>query len=61
MLVLSRHVNETIMIGDDIAIVVLSVRGDKVRIGIEAPTDVRVHRREVWESIKRDGEKKDSE
>lgn len=60
MLVLSRHVNETIMIGDDIEIRLIDVRGDKARIGIEAPTDVPVHRREVWEAIKRDGQEKDS-
>lgn len=47
MLVLSRHVDEQIVIGDDVVITVCEIRGDKVRIGIEAPLDVSVHRREV--------------
>lgn len=56
MLVLSRHRNEDIMIGDDIVITVLEIRGDKVRLGVEAPKDVVVHRREVYEAIKRENE-----
>ncbi len=52
MLVLSRKRNEVLMIGDDIEIVVVDIQGDKVRIGIEAPRDVSVHRREVWLEIK---------
>ena len=52
MLVLSRHHNETIMIGDDVAITVVEIRGDKVRLGIEAPKSIDVHRREVWAKIK---------
>jgi len=51
MLVLSRHVNEAIVIGDDIHIVVVSIREDKVRLGIEAPKHVPVHRREVYDAI----------
>ncbi len=51
MLVLTRKTNQSIMIGDDIEISVLSVAGDKVRIGITAPRDVAVHRAEVYESL----------
>ena len=53
MLVLSRKKNETIVIGDDITIVVVEIRGDKVRLGIEAPKEVPVHRQEVYDAIKR--------
>lgn len=53
MLVLSRKKNESIVINDDISIVVVEIRGDKVRLGIEAPKEVPVHRREVYEAIKR--------
>lgn len=53
MLVLSRKKNESIVINDQITIVVVEIRGDKVRLGIEAPKDVPVHRREVYEAIKR--------
>ena len=52
MLVLSRQRDETIMIGDDIEITVVDIRGDKVRLGISAPTKVAVHRKEVYEAIK---------
>lgn len=51
MLVLTRKCEERIRIGDDIVIVVVDIRGDKVRLGIEAPREVPVHRREVWELI----------
>jgi carbon storage regulator len=51
MLVLSRKKDESIVINDDITIVVVEIRGDKVRLGIEAPKEVPVHRREVFESI----------
>ena len=56
MLVLSRKKNESIVINDDIEIVVVEIRGDKVRLGIEAPKDVSVHRREVYDAIKRNEE-----
>ncbi len=56
MLVLSRQRDETIMIGDDIEITVVDIRGEKVRLGINAPPDVPVHRKEVYESIKREKE-----
>lgn len=55
MLVLSRKKNESIVIGDGITIVVVEIREDKVRLGIEAPKEVPVHRREVFDSINRDG------
>lgn len=56
MLVLSRQRDETIMIGDDIEITVVDIRGDKVRLGINAPTSIAVHRKEVYEAIKRENE-----
>ncbi len=54
MLVLSRQRDETIRIGDDIEITVVDIRGDKVRLGITAPSVVPVHRKEVYEAIKRE-------
>ncbi len=56
MLVLSRKKNESIIINNDITIVVVEIRGDKVRLGIEAPKDVPVHRREVYDAIKKHNE-----
>lgn len=56
MLVLSRQRDETIMIGDDIELTVVDIRGDKVRIGIKAPTHVAVHRKEIYDAIKRENE-----
>ncbi|MBQ2620460.1 MAG: carbon storage regulator CsrA [Thermoguttaceae bacterium] len=53
MLVLSRKKNESIVINDNIIIVVVDVRGDKVRIGVNAPSDVTVHRKEVYDAIRR--------
>ena len=52
MLVLSRHKGEEIKIGDDITILVVSIPGDKVRLGIQAPPNVAVHRAEIYEAIK---------
>ncbi len=54
MLVLSRQKDETIMIGDDVEITVVDIRGDKVRLGIKAPPHIPVHRKEVYEAIKRE-------
>jgi carbon storage regulator len=51
MLVLSRKKNESIVINNDIVITIVEIRGDKVRLGIEAPKDVPVHRMEVYEAI----------
>ena len=53
MLVLSRKKNESIVINNDITIVVVEIRGDKVRLGVEAPKEIPVHRREVYEAIQR--------
>lgn len=53
MLVLSRKTNESIVINNEITIVVVEIRGDKVRLGVEAPKEVPVHRREVYDAIKR--------
>lgn len=54
MLVLSRQRDETIMIGDDVEVTVVDIRGDKVRLGITAPKEITVHRKEVYEAIKRE-------
>ena len=54
MLILTRKVNETVMIGHDVTITVLSVNGNQVRIGVNAPRDVAVHREEVYDRIKRE-------
>lgn len=54
MLVLSRQRDETIMIGDDIEITIVDIRGDKVRLGITAPATIPVHRKEVYEAIQRE-------
>jgi len=58
MLVLSRKKGEEIVINDDITIVVVEIRGDKVRLGVEAPKQVPVHRREVYNAIHRDDQPK---
>jgi len=57
MLVLSRHRDESIMIGDDVVVTIVDIRGDKVRLGINAPTSIPVHRQEVYEAIKRENQK----
>jgi carbon storage regulator len=57
MLVLSRKKNESIIINDNITIVVVEIRGDKVRLGVDAPKEVPVHRREVFDAIHRDDSK----
>lgn len=54
MLVLSRQRDQTIMIGDDVEITVVDIRGDKVRLGINAPPEIPVHRKEVYDAIKRE-------
>ena len=54
MLVLSRQRDETIMIGDDIEITIVDIRGDKVRLGITAPAHISVHRKEVYDAIQRE-------
>ncbi|HEY2880915.1 MAG TPA: carbon storage regulator CsrA [Pirellulales bacterium] len=54
MLVLSRQRDESIIIGDNIVVTIVDIRGDKVRLGINAPTEVPVHRQEVYEAIQRE-------
>jgi carbon storage regulator len=54
MLVLSRQKDESIIIGDDVEITIVDVRGDKVRLGITAPKNISVHRREVYDAIQRE-------
>jgi len=54
MLVLSRQRDESIMIGDDVEITIVDVRGDKVRLGITAPKSIPVHRREIYDAIQRE-------
>lgn len=56
MLVLSRQRDETIMIGDEVEITVVDIRGDKVRLGITAPSRIAVHRKEVYEAIRRENQ-----
>ncbi|KKL80346.1 hypothetical protein LCGC14_2005650, partial [marine sediment metagenome] len=56
MLVLSRQRDETIMIGDDVEITIVDIRGDKVRLGITAPAHVAVHRKEVYDAIRKEKE-----
>jgi carbon storage regulator len=54
MLILTRRVGETLMIGDSVSVTVLGVKGNQVRIGINAPKDVAVHREEIFQRIKRE-------
>ena len=56
MLVLSRTRDESIIIGDNVVVTIVDVRGDKVKLGIEAPQDVTVHRRDVYEAIRRENQ-----
>lgn len=61
MLVLSRQRDESIIIGDNIVITIVDIRGDKVRLGIEAPKEVPVHRQEVYDAIQRERAQNESE
>jgi len=61
MLVLSRQRDESIIIGDNIVVTVVDIRGDKVRLGIQAPPEITVHRREVYEAIQREKKMKESQ
>ena len=54
MLVLSRQRDQSIIIGDDVVVTIVDIRGDKVRLGIDAPSEIPVHRREVYEAIQRE-------
>ena len=60
MLVLSRKKNESIVIGDNIVVTVVEIQGDKVRLGFQAPKEVAIHRREVYDKIKQSGELEDA-
>lgn len=61
MLILTRRVGETVVIGDDVTVTVLGVKGNQVRLGINAPRDVAVHREEIYERIRREQAEKESE
>jgi carbon storage regulator len=52
MLILSRKINEKIMIGDDVSVSIIDIRGDQVRLGVDAPKNVKVYRREVFDAIR---------
>jgi len=54
MLILTRRVGETLMVGDEVTVTVLGVKGNQVRLGVNAPKDVAVHREEIYERIKRE-------
>lgn len=56
MLILTRRVGETIMIGDSVTVTVLGVKGNQVRVGVNAPKDIAVHREEIYERIKHEQE-----
>ena len=58
MLILTRRVGEVLVVGDDVKITVLSVRGNQIRLGVDAPKNVKVHRQEIYEKIAGDFEKK---
>jgi carbon storage regulator len=59
MLVLSRRKDEKIIVGDNITVMVIEIRGDKVRLGIDAPPEITVHRQEVYDAIKRENARPD--
>ena len=60
MLILTRRVGETLVIGDDVNVTVLGVRGNQVRLGVDAPKEVAVHREEIYQRIQNEGDNKDS-
>ena len=60
MLILTRKIHEAVMIGDDIEVSIIGVKGNQVRLGIKAPSDVAVHREEIYERIQQDGKSPES-
>lgn len=61
MLILTRKVGESVLIGDDISITVLSVRGNQVKLGVQAPKEVSVHREEIYQQIKKQQDESSSD
>lgn len=61
MLILTRRVGETVMIGNDVTVTVLGVKGNQVRVGINAPKSIAVHREEIYERIKRERQNEDGD
>ena len=61
MLILTRRVGETLMVGDDVTVTVLGVKGNQVRIGVNAPKDVSVHREEIYQRIQREKSQDDEQ
>ncbi len=61
MLILTRRIGETLMVGDEVTVTVLGVKGNQVRVGVSAPKDVAVHRQEVYEKIQKETEFSESE
>lgn len=59
MLILTRRVGETLMIGDNVSVTVLRVKGNQVRLGVNAPRDISVHREEIYERIRQEADAKD--
>jgi carbon storage regulator len=61
MLILSRHRDESIIIGDDVVITVVDIRGDRVKLGIAAPIETSIHRQEIYDRIRREGRERGRE